>query len=264
MSMVAPGFWKIQSLIGPGRAVGGHEVLQRERQAAGGAAVELQDRRDARALGLVQHLVELGQRGGRLGHADLGGELLVVEDAGHAEVEPQGVQGALAARPAARAQAQLLELRGRPLVPAEGLRVAVEVLQQVVLDQLGDLGQPHQVGRVVRQHPRGVLGDDRELVLADVPRDVRVLLGELGGQRLGQREAGLEVAVHRDRRRAAGGRRRDRRRAGGLRLRAVGAGSRAGGGQRPHGDHDRDPGPAGVNATSHVHLLCCVGRSAPG
>ena len=97
------------------------------------------------------------------------------------------------------ADPQLLELRGRPLVPAERLGVAVEVHQQVVLDQLGDLGQPHQVGRVVRQDARRVLRDDRELVLADVPRDVRVLLGELVGERLRQREAGLEVAVERDR-----------------------------------------------------------------
>ncbi len=63
--------------------------------------------------------------------------------------------GALAARPAAGAQPQLRELRGRPLVPAEGLCVAVEVLQQVVLDQLGDLRQPHQVGRVRPASTRG-------------------------------------------------------------------------------------------------------------
>ena len=44
--------------------------------------------------------------------------------------------------------AKLLELRAGPLVPAECRGVAVEVLQQVVLDQLGDLRQPHEVGRI--------------------------------------------------------------------------------------------------------------------
>src|SRR6185369_13643162 len=82
----------------------------------------------------------------------------------------------------------------------------VHVLQQAVLDQLGDLRQAHQVRRVVGEDTWSVLGDDRELVLADVPFYVRVLLGELVGQIFRQREARFEVPAQGDRRGAACGR----------------------------------------------------------
>ena len=91
--MVASGFWKIQSLIGLGRPDRSHQVLQRERQphAALGTA-PLHDRQQPGRLGLGEQRLELVERLGRLGHANLRGELLVVEDAGHAVVEARRVE----------------------------------------------------------------------------------------------------------------------------------------------------------------------------
>ncbi len=58
-----------------------------------------------------QQRLELGERLGRLGHADLGGQLLVVEHAGHAVVEARRVQRAVAAL-AVRVDAVLHQLAG--------------------------------------------------------------------------------------------------------------------------------------------------------
>ena len=80
------------------RAIGGHQVLEREGKphAALGAA-PLHDRLEPGGLGLGEQVFELGNRLGRLGHADLGCQLLVVEDAGQAVVEAHGIERAGAA-----------------------------------------------------------------------------------------------------------------------------------------------------------------------
>ena len=130
---------------------------------------------------------------------DLRGELLVVEDAGQAVVEAHRVEGAGAARPVGP-DPVLGELRRRPLVPAEGRRVVVEVLEQPVLDERDHRRQPDQVRRVVAgQQPRRRGHEVRELVLADLPGHVRELLGELVRELERQVEAGLEVGVELDR-----------------------------------------------------------------
>ena len=77
------------------RAVGGHQLLEREGKphAALGTA-PLHDRLEPGGLGRGKQGIELGDRLGRLGHADLGGQLLVVENAGQAVVETHGVKRA--------------------------------------------------------------------------------------------------------------------------------------------------------------------------
>ena len=98
--------------------------------------------------------------------------------------------------------------------------VVVEVLEQAVLDERDHRRQPDQVRRVVaRQQPRRRGHEVRELVLADVPGDVRELLGELLRELERQVEAGLEVGVQLDRVGPAG-------RTGGGRARRRGCGAR--------------------------------------
>ena len=79
----------------PDRAVGGHQVLERECEphAALGAA-PFHDRLEPGGLGLGEQILELGDRLGWLGHADLRGQLLVVEDTGQAVVETHGIERA--------------------------------------------------------------------------------------------------------------------------------------------------------------------------
>ena len=75
------------------RADGRHERLQREGEphAALGAA-PLHDREEPGGLGLGEQSIEIGERRWRLGHTDLGGQLLVVEDAGQAVVETHAIE----------------------------------------------------------------------------------------------------------------------------------------------------------------------------
>ncbi len=177
-----------------GRAIGGHEVLQREGEAsATRRRIPGHDRKQSGCLGLGQQVFELGHRLGRLGHAQLRGELLVVEDAGQAVVEAHRIQGARAAR-AVGPDPVLCELRGRPLVPAEGGRVVVKVLEQSILDQRNHRRKADQVrGIVARQQPRGRAHQVRELVLADLPGHIRKLLGELFRELEREIESALEV-----------------------------------------------------------------------
>ena len=72
MSIVAPFFWKIQSLIGSTGPRDAISALEREGEphAALGAA-PLHDRQEPGGLGLGEQVLELGERLGRLGHADL-------------------------------------------------------------------------------------------------------------------------------------------------------------------------------------------------
>ena len=165
---------------GLGRADGSHQVLERERQAhAARGVAPLHDRLLAGVLRLLEQRLELGQRLGRLGHADLGRQVLVVEHAGHAVVEAAGVERAVAPL-AVRVDAVLDQLGRRPLVPAVGGHIRVEVEQQAVLDQADHGGQPDEVRWVVAgQEQRALLHQVRELVLTDIPGDVRELLGEL-------------------------------------------------------------------------------------
>ena len=194
MSMVASGFWKIQSLIGSGRTVGRHQLLERERQAtAARRGVPHHDRQQARILGRGEQLVELGDRGRRLRHSDLLGQLTVVEDAGQAVVEPHRVQRPRPTSAVLR-NPVLGQLGGRPLIPAERRGIVVEVHQQAVVDERHHRRQPDQIGRIVtrQQTWRGV-HQVGELILADVPRHVGKLPSELLGQRERQIEARLEV-----------------------------------------------------------------------
>jgi len=163
-------------------AEGTHEVLQREGET---------DRRlvphdvggNAGGLGLGHQVFELGDRLRWLGHADLGGQRLVVENAGHRIVEAHGIERAFAARAAAVGDAVLRELRRRIFVPAESRRVAVEILEQAVFYQIADRRQSDQVGRIVTgQHARAVLHQRREQIFLDIESDVRELLGELLGE----------------------------------------------------------------------------------
>ena len=73
-------------------------MLEREGEphAALGAA-PLHDRLEPGGLGLGEQVLELGDRLGRLGHADLRGQLLVVEDTGQLVVETHGIERAGAA-----------------------------------------------------------------------------------------------------------------------------------------------------------------------
>ena len=136
---------------------------------------------------------------GGVGHADLRRELLVVEDAGQAVVQASRVERSGPALPVA-GDAVLDELGRRELVPAVRGHVLIEVLEQTVLDQRDHRRQPDQVRRVVaRQQARRCGHEVRELVLLDVPGDVRVLLGELLGQLERDVEAGLEVGAQLDR-----------------------------------------------------------------
>ena len=148
-------------------------------------------------LRLGEQVLELGERLGRLGHADLCGEFLVVEDAGQAVVEAHRIERAGAAR-SIIGDTRLVELRHGPLIPAESCGVVVKVLEQTVLGKRDQRRQPNQVGRVVaREQARRLVDEVRELVLADVPGDVRVLLRELIGELEGQVKAGLEVGIER-------------------------------------------------------------------
>ena len=160
-----------------GRAVGSHQLLQRERQpAAALGRVPDHDRQETGRLGLAEQSLEVGDGLGRLGHPDLLRELLVVEDTGQAVVQPHRVQRTGTAG-AVRVDAILDELGGRPLVPPERRRVVVEVLEQVILHERDQRRQPDQVRRVVaRQQARRRGHQVRELVLADVERHVRELL----------------------------------------------------------------------------------------
>ena len=159
--------------------------------------------RSPAALALASRSSNSATRLGRLGHADLRGQLLVVEDAGQAVVEAHGIERAGAAG-AVLGDAVLVELGRRPLVPAESGGVVVEVLEQPVLGERDHRRQPDQVGRVVAREQARRRGDQvRELVLLDVPGHVRELLGELLGQLEGDVEAGLEVGVEHDRIRPA-------------------------------------------------------------
>ena len=134
---------------------------------------------------------------GGCGHADLGRQLLVVEDAGQAVVEAHGIERAGAAG-AVRRDAVLVELGHGPLVPAESLGVAVKVLEQPLLGKRDHRRQPDEVRRVVaREQARRLVDEVRELVLLDVPGHVRVLLRELLGELEGDVEPRLEVGVER-------------------------------------------------------------------
>ena len=128
-----------------------------------------------------------------------GGELLVVEHARQAVVEAHRIERTGAAR-AIGPDPVLRELGGRPLVPAEGGRVGVKVLEQSVLDQADHRWEPDQVRRIVaRQEPRGGAHQVGELILADLPGHVRELLGELFRELERQVESGLEVGIQLDR-----------------------------------------------------------------
>ena len=189
-----------------GRAVGTHQVLQREGEACR-ALVPLHDGQNTGFLGLGHGGVKFGQRLRRLGHADLGGQFLVIEHAGHRVVEAHAVERAGTTRPAALFNAQLHQLAGGELVPAQRGEIVVEIAQQVVGDEIGDRGHADQVRRIVfRQNARGVLHHIGELVFLDVEGDIGELLGELFGQARGQREAGFEIGIEHDRVGAAGGR----------------------------------------------------------
>ena len=150
-----------------------------------------------------EQVIELGERLGWFGHADLGGQLLVVEDTGQAVVETHGIERAGAAG-AVCPDPVLVKLWHRPLVPAECRGVVVEVHEQAVLGERDHRRQPDQVGRVVaREQARRRVDEIRELVLLDVPGHVRELLCELLGEREGDVESGLEVGVEHNRIRPA-------------------------------------------------------------
>ena len=118
--------------------------------------------------------------------------VLVVEDTGQTVVETHGIERAGAAD-AVCVNAVLVELRHRPVVPAKSSGVVVKVHEQPILGERDHRRQPEQIGRVVtREHERRRGDEVRELVLADIPGDVRVLLGELFGKLEGYIEAGLE------------------------------------------------------------------------
>ena len=132
-----------------GGTVGRHELLKREREAAAaGRGVPDHDGQHALGLRRGEQRFELGHRRRRLGHPDLGGQLLVVEDTGEAVVEAHrverpGAPGAVGGDPV------LSKLRRRPFVPAEPGRIPVQVLQQPVLDEGHHRRQPDQVRRAV-------------------------------------------------------------------------------------------------------------------
>lgn len=116
---------------------------------------------------------------GRLAHANLGRQFPIVEDAGQAVVESHGKERARAAS-AVFCDAVLIELGDRPLIPAKSCGVVVKVHEQPLSGKRDHGRQPDKVRRIVaREQPRRRVDEVRELVLADVPSDVRVLVREL-------------------------------------------------------------------------------------
>ena len=179
-----------------GRAIGGHEVLQRECEpASAGRGVPLHDRLEVGGLGLGKKVLELGHGLRRLGHADLLCELLVVEHACQAVVQAHGIERTRTASPVG-SDPILRELRGGKLVPAERCRVAVEVLEQPILDERDHRGEPDEIRRIVTGQESRCRGHQvRELVLRDLPGHVRELLGEFLRELEREIESRLEVGV---------------------------------------------------------------------
>src|SRR5690606_4952027 len=125
---------------------------------------------------------KLGQRLRRLGHANLGRQLLVVEDTSQAVVEAHSIKRAGAAS-SVLSDSVLVELRHGPFVPAKSGGVLIKVLEQPLFGKRNHCWQPDEVGRVVdsQQAWRGV-DEVRKLVLANVPTDVRELPLKLLGE----------------------------------------------------------------------------------
>ena len=177
----------------PNRAIGGHQVLEREREphTTLGAAPH-HDWLEPGGLGCGEQILELSNRLGRLSHADLRCQLFVIEDTGQTVVEAHGIERARAAD-AIGVNTVLVELRHRPVVPSESSGVGVKVHEQPILGERDHRRQPEQIWRIVaREHKRRRSDQVRKLVLADIPGDVRVLLGELFSKLEGHIEAGLE------------------------------------------------------------------------
>ena len=146
VSIVAPGFLEDPVVDRFDRAIGGHQVLERECKAhATLGAAPLHDRLEPGGLGRCEQGFELGDRLGRLGHADLGCQRLIVEDAGHAVVETHGIKRAGTSDPVC-IQPVLVELWHRPIIPAERRRVVV---------------QDFSGGRPVRKRPSLATGSGR-------------------------------------------------------------------------------------------------------